>query len=112
MESLKVRRVVVACLLTAVLWMPAVAVQAADGTPAGLFAQWTSWWTPWTGWWAPETESAQAPTSPARQSVTGAGEAETGVTVEFSSPPETQSGLEEDGGEDGGDVGSGVDPFG
>lgn len=112
MKSLKIRRVVVACLLTALLWMPAFAVQAADGSPAGFFAQWTGWWTAWIGWRAPETESVQAPTAPARQSVMGAGEAEMGVTVENSPSPETHDGLEGEGGEDDGDVGSGVDPFG
>lgn len=111
MKTLKVRSVLVACLLAALLWMPALAVQAADGSPAGFFAQWTGWWTTWTSWWAPQAESVHAPTSPAPQSLTGAGEAETGVTVGSPTSP-TQNGLEGDGGEDDGDVGSAVDPFG
>lgn len=107
MKSLKIRRVVVACLLTALLWMPAFAVQAADGSPAGFFAQWTGWWTAWIGWRAPETESVQAPTAPARQSVMGAGEAEMGVELGSPASPVPVEGLEEEG-----DKGGELDPYG
>lgn len=108
MKHLKLRSVALACLLAALLCLPALPVQAVDGSPGGFVAWWSDLWSSWTTWWPPPVDETTSTQSTESQSVTSAGEANSGATVGTPTSPETQSSAEEEEG----DIGGAMDPFG